>query len=74
MKLPDGVKLHRASFEFYQEGNTLGTTPDVEEMTIDLEYQLSMEEGPFVVIETSGWSFDDDDLERLIHACKEAVR
>lgn len=73
MKLPEGVKITRASFEFYQEGNTMGTTEDVEGLTVELEYQLTTEEGPFVVIKTPGWSFDDDDLNNLIQACKDTV-
>ena len=44
---------------FSQDGNTLGTTDKYETLEISLNFQLPEEEGPFYVIKTDGWSFDD---------------
>jgi len=57
-----GVKLI-----FVQEGNTLGTTQEHEELELSLEFQLSEDEGPFYVIKTDGWSFNDvSEIEDMI--------
>lgn len=50
--------VSQLSVSFAQEGNTLGTTSEVEELTIDAEYQLP-DSGPFFVLRTKGWSIDD---------------
>ena len=50
--------LTQASMTFTQDGNTLGTTDNVETITIDLEYQLPGDE-PFAVLITDGWSIDN---------------
>ena len=64
-----GVKV---SFE--QEGNTLGTTSEYEDVDIFLEFQGTKEEGPFFVIKTEGWSFDDlSELEDLINRAKKIL-
>lgn len=67
------VYLTRASFNILQEGNSLGTTSDSEEMTVDVEFQLpdaydldskaedfDKYNGPFFVIKTEGWSINSD--------------
>jgi len=55
----------RISFE--QEGNTLGTTEEYEELDLSLEFQSSVEDGPFYVIKTKGWSFDSpEEIQKLI--------
>lgn len=56
--------------QFTQEGNTLGTTDNIEEISISLETQLPGEE-PFIVIKTTtGWSFDNiEELTDLIKKC-----
>ena len=52
---------------FNQEGNTLGTTSEYESIEVSLEFQLSEKEGPFFVIKTEGWSFDDiQDIDKLV--------
>ena len=54
--------LYKASLEFYQEGNTLGSTSETEEIIIDLE-GVDMNTGNyFYTIKTpTGWSIDDTD-------------
>jgi len=60
-------KVCRAHVGFEQEGNTLGTTEEVEEIDIFLEFAETEDEGPFYVIKTRGWSFDSlDDVQKLI--------
>ena len=64
-------EIQAVSVTFVQEGNTLGTTQDYESLTIGLEFQLSEEEGPFFVLKTEGWSFDNiGELEKLIKRCE----
>lgn len=48
---------HRIEVVVTQDGNTLGTTSDVESLTIAVETQLPGEM-PFFVIKTDGWSFN----------------
>ena len=50
-------ELNKASFHFTQEGNTEGTTSDIEEITID--YEVIADEGGFFVLRTEGWSIDN---------------
>ena len=52
---------------FVQCGNTLGTTQEDEELELYLEFQTTEDAGPFYVIKTDGWSFDDvSEIEDLI--------
>ena len=65
----------RLEVTYVQDGNTLGTTSDCEELTIALETQLpSNTEDPFLVIKTpSGFSMDNDvELNELIKRCYQA--
>ena len=61
-----------ATFSFSQEGNTVGTTEDIEILTISLFTQLPGEK-PFVVLQTdTGWSIDDiEELAELVKRCQE---
>ena len=60
-------ELSRVTARFVQDGNTMGTTEDVESLEIALEYQLSEDDGPFFVIRTEGWSIDEpSDIAKLI--------
>jgi len=60
-------ELSRVMVRFVQEGNTAGTTDDVETLDIELEFQLCEDDGPFFVIRTAGWSFDEPtDIAKLI--------
>ena len=73
--------LTRASFEFCQDENTLGTTAspaECETIKVFCEYQMPGDPGDdqaFYVIETKGWSIDGPtDLQNLLHAVKEAEK
>ena len=54
--------IGKASIEFTQDGNTLGSTEEVEALEIRAEYQI-LEPGKggecFFVLKTEGWSIDD---------------
>ena len=61
------AKINHITVKFEQEGNTLGTTEEYEELTIHAEFQASQEEGPFYVIKTNGWSFDNiQEIQKLL--------
>ena len=67
-------RIDRSEFEFVQDGNTLGSTPEVESIKIRLERQLPGDP-PFIVIETTGWSIDDvGELTDLIEECLPKTR
>lgn len=70
-------QLFRSTFEFTQDGNTVGSTSDTETCRIIFETQMPGEE-PFFVLKTKGWSFDDlADIMTLLVSAKaahEAVR
>ena len=67
-------KVTSVKVSFSQEGNTLGTTSGYENIDIFLEFQAEVEEGPFIVIKTGGWSIDDvSDLEELVNRAKIAL-
>lgn len=54
--------LEKITYTFMQEGNTLGTTCDEEELIVNVETQLSgiEEDDGFLVIKTeTGWSIND---------------
>ena len=68
--------LHRASFEFSQDGNTDGTTGDCESLTIDVEscWMHDTEPGYFV-LRTEGWSMDStDELEAITQKVAQAIK
>ena len=66
------IELSSVKFQFTQDGNTLGTTEDIESLEICLEYQLDTKAGPFFVLKsTTGWSIDEkEELIKLIDYCK----
>jgi hypothetical protein len=73
----EGISVSKAVFEFTQDGNTLGTTEEVESLRVSLEYQLP-EPGKagecFIVLETKGWSIDSpESLANLLENCRKAV-
>jgi hypothetical protein len=64
--------LYKASFHFSQEGNTDGTTSDIEEITID--YEVVADEGGYFVIRTEGWSVDSvEELEELFNRIRKIL-
>jgi len=69
----DKAKLESALFTFSQEGNCLGTTDTMEQLTIECASDFGIDEGLecFYVLKTStGWSIDNvKELEDLINRC-----
>ena len=67
------AKLESASFTFSQEANCLGTTDNMEKLTIECNSDFGIDEGLgcFYVLKTeTGWSIDDlKELEELINRC-----
>jgi hypothetical protein len=62
--------LHKVTYEFTQDGNTLGTTEKVESLEITHEAPLFLETGHFIVIRTTGWSIDTPgELYDLLREC-----
>ena len=75
MSHTDQPELFRASATFVQPGNTCGTTADSEAIEIAFEFQAGEDEGPFFVIKTEGWSFDDlAEVEQLIQRVSRILR
>ena len=52
------VEITSMKINFSQNGNTLGTTSEYEELEISLEFP-DLNNEPFYVIKTEGWSFDN---------------
>ena len=73
----DKAKLESASFTFSQEGNCLGTTDTMEQLTIECnsDFGIDESEGCFYVLKTeTGWSIDDvKELEELINRCNNVI-
>ena len=55
------MEVNKISIDFSQDGNTLGTTEEYEELNVSVEYQLGSSDGPgFLTIKSkTGWSFDE---------------
>ena len=69
----DKIYFSNASFTFIQEGNTLGTTSETEEISLSLESATESldEEAGFWVMKTTGWSFNNtDELIELFNRIK----
>lgn len=57
MRRDDKIYINSVEVVLHQDGNTLGTTDDVEVLTIRLETQIPDDPfDPFAVIKTDGWS------------------
>jgi len=68
------LNFDRGVIRFTQDGNTLGTTGDVEALEIRAETQEFGGE-PFFVLKTEGWSFDTiDDLVDVVWRAMELYR
>jgi len=69
--------LDRIVYSFSQEGNTLGTTDEVEELTITVEAPLGdiRNDGGFLVIQTStGWSINEPhDLLDILNTVRRGI-
>jgi hypothetical protein len=71
--------LMRVQAVFSQDGNTMGTTEEYEDLTITMEYQTPPDlgneaEGFFTLKTESGWSVDNpDEIVNLIESVKQAA-
>lgn len=55
----NGIKIGKITFELLQDGNTLGSTEEWEELKVSCEYQLPGEDAFFVIKSEKGWSIND---------------
>ena len=70
-------KLEKCSFTFNQEGNTNGTTDDIETLTIECDSSLGIDNdgGCFYVLKTEGWSIDSvNDLQELFDRINKVIQ
>ena len=69
--------LSRVKFHYVQDGNTNGSTEEIEELIIEMEapIYITKEEGAFIVIKTkTGWSIDSpEELNSILKDCYEAT-
>ena len=66
-------RLEKATFNFTQEGNCIGSTKDIETLTIDFESSLGLDldEDGYFVLKTDGWSVDNvEDLQEMFNRIK----
>lgn len=64
--------LFRATFEFIQDGNSDGTTEDIESLTIECEGLDAL--GCYYVLKTEGWSIDSpDEIKELIDRVNKSI-
>lgn len=69
--------LCKITYEFYQDGNTDGTTAETEELIIEVESIGDIEKngGYFVLKTPTGWSIEDsDELVDIIKRVKRGVK
>jgi hypothetical protein len=67
-------EISNVSVTFIQDGNTVGTTSTLEEITVNIEFQLPGE-GGFTVIKTDGWSMDDPkELTELVNRTRKILK
>lgn len=81
-KFDNRETLYEQVFKFFQEGNTMGTTSETEEINVTVVGSVGdiREEGGFFVLDTKGWSINsvldllamfkdmgDKDAEKLLH-------
>ncbi len=68
----------RMEVEIWQDGNTIGTTEEIESLTVCLEYQMAEPgkgEECFFVLKTKGWSIDDlEELRPLLEDARSAAQ
>ena len=68
-------EIRQACVTYSQEGNTMGTTPEYETIDVRLEFPLGEKDGPFIVLKTKGWSFDDPkELIALMNRTKQVLK
>lgn len=65
--------LEKATFTLIQEGNCVGSTQDIETLTIDFESSLGLDidEDGYFVLKTDGWSVENvQDLQEMFDRIK----
>lgn len=69
--------LSKVTYEFYQEGNTDGTTSECEELNVEIQSCtgcLTKEGGYFVLRTPTGWSVNDiDELQDIFNFVKQSL-
>ena len=73
----DEPVMCKITYEFYQEGNTDGTTSETEELIVEVESIGDIEEegGYFVLKTSTGWSINDSsELVDIINRVKQGIR
>ena len=73
----DEPVMCKITYEFYQEGNTDGTTAETEELIVEVESigDIEQDGGYFVLKTSTGWSVtDSDELVDIINRVKQGVR
>lgn len=73
----DEPVMCKVTYEFYQEGNTDGTTAETEELIVEVESigDIEQDGGYFVLKTSTGWSVNDsDELVDIIKRVKRGVR
>jgi hypothetical protein len=68
--------LQYVKFYFTQEGNTDGTTDDVEELIVEVEGLDILGDGGYIVLRTStGWSINErEDLNYIFEQVKRVTK
>ena len=69
--------LDKIIYQFSQEGNTLGTTSEIEELIVTVENQSGniIKNENFLVIHSNGWSVNSmDEIVDLLIIVKEGVK
>lgn len=68
--------LQYVKFYFTQEGNTDGTTSDVEELIVEVEGLDILKDGGYIVLRTStGWSINEiEDLNYIFEQVKKVTK
>jgi hypothetical protein len=71
--MSDKPSLFKATFEFIQDGNTNGSTSDIESLVIECEGVDAS--GCFYVLKSdTGWSINEpDDLKELIERINKSI-
>ena len=65
--------LFKASFEFIQDGNTNGSTSDIETLIIDCE-NIDADGCYYVLKSDTGWSIDNlDEIKELIERINKSI-
>jgi hypothetical protein len=68
------TSLFKASFEFIQDGNSDGTTSDIEDLTINCE-SIDATGCYYVLSTTTGWSIDGpEEIQNLIERINKSIK